>query len=99
MVKAMIRSFRNELARLAWARESAKGVPTDILRTAHRKLMQLNSARSLDDLRSPPGNRLEALKGKRKGQFSIRVNDQWRVCFRWQLGEAHDVEVCDYHDE
>jgi toxin HigB-1 len=95
----MIRSFRNELARLAWARESVKGVPTDILRTAYRKMMQINSAQSLNDLRSPPGNRLEALKGRRKGQFSIRVNDQWRVCFRWQLGEAHDVEICDYHDE
>jgi len=93
----MIRSFRNELARLAWNREAAKGVPTDILRTAHRKLMQLNSAKSLEDLRSPPGNRLEALKGDRRGQHSIRVNDQWRVCFRWQAGEAHDVEVCDYH--
>ncbi|MDX2141927.1 MAG: type II toxin-antitoxin system RelE/ParE family toxin [Rhodospirillaceae bacterium] len=94
-----IRSFRNALARLAWARESAKGVPNDILRTAYRKLIQLNSARSLDDLRSPPGNRLEALKGRRKGQYSIRVNDQWRICFRWHLGEAHDVEICDYHDE
>jgi toxin HigB-1 len=95
----MIRTFRNDLARLAWAREGAKGVPKDILRTAHRKLMQLNSAQSLDDLRSPPGNRLEALKGRRKGQFSIRINDQWRVCFRWQVNEAYDVEICDYHDE
>jgi toxin HigB-1 len=74
-------------------------VPVDILRVAYRKLLQINNARALNDLRSPPGNRLEALKGRREGQFSIRVNDQWRVCFRWYNGDAYDVEVCDYHDE
>jgi proteic killer suppression protein len=76
-----------------------KRVPVDILRTAYRKLLQINNAQILGDLRSPPGNRLEALRGKRLGQFSIRVNDQWRVCFRWHNGDAYDVEVCDYHDE
>jgi proteic killer suppression protein len=95
----VIRSFRNEIAVAAWNRQSAKGVPVDILRTAYRKLMQVHNARSLNDLRSPPGNRLEALHGRRKGQHSIRVNDQWRVCFRWSNGDAFDVEVCDYHDE
>jgi proteic killer suppression protein len=95
----MILSFANDLAVAAWDRVAAKGVPTDILRTAHRKLMQLHYARSLNDMRSPPGNRLEALKGRRKGQHSIRVNDQWRLCFRWDQGDAHEVEICDYHDE
>ncbi len=95
----MIRSFRNEFAAAAWERRARKGIPVDMLRIAYRKLLQLNSATSLNDLRSPPGNRLEALKGRRTGQHSMRVNDQWRVCFRWRDGEAYDVEVCDYHDE
>jgi proteic killer suppression protein len=95
----VIRSFANDAACAAWQRRAIKGVPTDILRTANRKLMQLQNARTLTDLRSPPGNRLEPLKGRRAGQHSIRVNDQWRVCFRWNAGDAYDVEVCDYHDE
>ncbi len=66
-------------------------------RAARRKLLLLNAARKLDDLRSPPGNRLEPLRGDRAGQYSIRVNDQWRICFRWFDGEAHDVEIVDYH--
>ena len=64
---------------------------------ALRKLRMLDAATRLDDLRVPPGNRLEALKGARAGQFSIRINDQWRVCFRWQNGHAYDVEIADYH--
>lgn len=64
---------------------------------ARRKLRMLNNAASLEDLRVPPANRLEALKGDRDGQFSIRINDQWRVCFRWQAGDAYDVEIVDYH--
>ena len=64
---------------------------------ALRKLRMLDAATRLDDLRVPPGNRLEALKGDRAGQFSIRINDQWRVCFRWQDGHAYDVEIADYH--
>ncbi len=67
------------------------------MKAAHRKLTQLHNALSLDDLRAPPGNRLEALSAKRKGQHSIRINDQWRICFRWQDGDAHDVEIVDYH--
>jgi proteic killer suppression protein len=93
----MIRSFKNQLAAAAWNRTAVKRVPTDVLRTAYRKLMQLHNAQSLGDLRSPPGNRLDLLKGDRQGQYSIRVNDQWRVCFRWTNGDAHDVEICDYH--
>lgn len=68
-----------------------------IERAARRKLLYLHGATSLRDLRVPPGNRLEALKGRRKGQYSIRVNDQWRICFRWKGGDAFDVEIVDYH--
>lgn len=93
----MIKSFRNTAAESAWARRFVKGVPNDIMKVAYRKLMQIHNARSLDDLRAPPGNRLEALTGDRKGQHSIRINDQWRVCFRWRDGHAHDVEIVDYH--
>ena len=66
-------------------------------RIARRKLLYLHHAKNLDDLRSPPGNRLERLKGKRKGQYSIRINDQWRICFRWFKGDIIDVEIIDYH--
>lgn len=93
----MIKSFRNTAAESAWARRFVKGVPNDIMKVAYRKLMQIHNARSLDDLRAPPGNRLDALTGDRKGQHSIRINDQWRVCFRWRDGHAHDVEIVDYY--
>ena len=66
-------------------------------RVARRKLLFLHRVRNLDDLRVPPDNRLEALKGNRKGQYSIRINDQWRICFRWKEGDAFDVEITDYH--
>jgi toxin HigB-1 len=68
-----------------------------IERVARRKLLYLHAAKRLDDLRVPPGNRLEALKADRRGQYSIRINDQWRICFAWRDGEAHDVEIVDYH--
>ena len=68
-----------------------------IERPTRRKLLYLHRARTLDDLKQPPGNRLEALKGNRKGQYSIRINDQWRICFTWRNGSAHDVEIVDYH--
>ena len=93
----MIESFGNAAAEAAWQRRFIKGVPNDIIRVANRKLMQLHNARSLDDRRSPPGNRLEPLTGSRKGQHSIRINDQWRVCFRWRNGNAFDVAIVDYH--
>jgi proteic killer suppression protein len=93
----MIKSFRNAAAQAAWARRFIKGVPNEIVKVANRKLMQLHNARTLEDLRAPPGNRLEALSGDRKGQHSIRINDQWRVCFIWRDGDAHDVEIVDYH--
>ena len=71
--------------------------PPDLLRAAQKKLIMLDSARTLDALRSPPSNRLEALAGNRAGQHSIRINDQWRICFLWQDGDAHEVEIVDYH--
>lgn len=74
-----------------------KGFPSGIVKTAVRKLSMINAATSLDDLRSPPGNRLEALKGDRSGQHSIRINDQWRICFTWREGGADNVEIVDYH--
>ena len=75
----------------------ARRFPQSIVSAALRKLDVVNAAHKLDDLRSPPGNRLEALKGSRAGQHSIRVNDQWRICFRWQGEDAHEVEIVDYH--
>ena len=93
----MIKSFGNEAALSAWERRFRKGVPNDVMKVAHRKLTQLNSAVDLNDLRIPPGNRLEALSGDRAGQHSIRVNDQWRLCFHWVGGQAFDVELVDYH--
>lgn len=92
----MIRSFRDDAARLLF--EDIR-VPryANIERAARRKLLLLHRARTLADLRSPPGNRLEALHGDRAGQHSIRINDQWRICFRWSDGDAHDVEIVDYH--
>ena len=93
----MIKSFKNASAEAAWQRRYVKGVPNDILKAANRKLTQLQNARDLNDPRSPPGNRLEALSGDRAGQYSIRINDQWRVCFVWHDGDAHAVEIVDYH--
>jgi proteic killer suppression protein len=77
--------------------DSPRKLPPDIQQVARRKLRMLNAASTLDDLRIPPANRPEALKGDRKGQHSIRINDQWRLCFRWEEGDAYDVEIVDYH--
>jgi toxin HigB-1 len=75
----------------------SRKLPPDIQRTARRKLLYLHSARDLHDLLAPPGNRLEELRGSRAGQHSIRINDQWRICFAWSQGTARDVEIVDYH--
>ena len=93
----MIRSFNDKEVELIWQGIASRRLPSDIQRVARRKLRMLNAAAVLDDLRAPPANRLEALKGSRKGQFSIRINDQWRICFRWNDGDVHDVEIVDYH--
>ena len=92
----MIRSFKDAATARLFADED---VPRfrGIERQARRKLLLLNGARTINDLRSPPGNRLEALAGDRRGQHSIRINDQWRICFLWREGGAEDVEVVDYH--
>jgi proteic killer suppression protein len=80
-----------------WQGESTRKFPGDIQDRALRKLRQLDAAATLEDLRNPPGHRLEVLKGNRAGQMSIRINDQWRICFRWSAGDAKDVEIVDYH--
>ena len=93
----MIRSFRDAETRRVFERERSRRLPPDVQRRAHRKLLLLDGADGLDDLRVPSGNRLERLSGRRAGQHSIRINDQWRICFRWRDGDAHEVEICDYH--
>lgn len=93
----MIRSFVDRRTAELAERRAPKGFPRDLVDRAFRKLRQVDAAVRLDDLRVPPGNRLEALSGTRKGQHSIRINDQWRICFRWSNGDAEDVEVVDYH--
>jgi proteic killer suppression protein len=94
----MIRSFRGALAALILEeRRVPKGFPTDVAKVARRKLVQLNNAVTLGDLAAPPGNRLEALRGKLAGRHSIRINDQWRVVFRWDQQGPEDVEIVDYH--
>ena len=93
----MIRSFADKEADRIWAGEVSRRLPSDIQSVARRKLRMLNNAVNLDDLRIPPANRLEALKGERKGQYSIRINNQWRICFGWNNGDAYEVEIVDYH--
>jgi proteic killer suppression protein len=93
----MIQTFRcQETEKLFFRKASAK-FPANILRVAQRKLALLDAAESLDDLRIPPGNRLEKLKGDREGEYSIRINNQWRLCFKWHQGDAFDIEIVDYH--
>ena len=93
----MIESFRDGRTQKLFRREPVKQLVEPIRRAALRKLLMLDAAESLADLQVPPGNRLEKLKGNRKGQYSIRVNDQWRICFRWKDGAAFEVELTDYH--
>lgn len=93
----MIRSFNGKDAERIWSEQFVKSFDRTIQRAVLRKLELLHAAASVEDLRIPPGNRLERLKGDRAGQHSIRVNDQWRVCFVWKDGGAEDVEVVDYH--
>ncbi len=93
----MIRSFKCRDTERIWEGESSRKFPGEIQDRALRKLRLIEAALTVDDLRLPPGNRLEALKGDRAGQMSIRINDQWRICFRWVNDEAEDVEIVDYH--
>lgn len=93
----MICDFNDKETEKIWKGEVSRRLPYDIQIVARRKLRMLNNAKRLDDLRIPPANRLEALKGARRGQYSIRINDQWRICFRWSEAGASDVEIIDYH--
>ncbi|TFG59710.1 MAG: plasmid maintenance system killer family protein [Deltaproteobacteria bacterium] len=93
----MIRSFRCKETEKLFGRVFSRKLPHDVQRVARRKLEILDAAETLEDLRIPPANRLEKLHGKRAGQHSIRINDQWRLCFTWRETNAHDVEIVDYH--
>lgn len=93
----MIGSFKDYKSEQLFRTGRVRGFPADIVVRARRKLTSLNAAHTLDDMRVPPSNRLERLKADRAGQYSIRINDQWRICFRWLDGNAFDVEICDYH--
>lgn len=93
----MIKSFKDEETRKIYQRERSRRLPPEIQQIALRKLRMLNNATSLKDLQVPPANRLEKLSGNRSGQWSIRINDQWRVCFVWQQDHAYEVEIVDYH--
>ncbi len=93
----MIKSFRSSETEKIFQRQFTPRFPSDLIRSAQRKLALLDAAEILDDLRVPPGNHLEKLSGDRRGQYSIRINEQWRVCFRWSEGDAYEVEIVDYH--
>jgi toxin HigB-1 len=93
----MIKSFKSKEKEKIWSGEVSKILPPDIQHGTRRKLRMLNNAIDLNDLRVPVANRLEALKGNRKGQYSIRINYQWRICFRWSRGDCFDAEIVDYH--
>lgn len=93
----MIKGFRDAETRRIFDRQRSRRLPADVQEGAYRKLLILDAAERLGDLRVPPGNRLERLGGDRTGQYSIRVNDQWRICFSWRDGDANEVEICDYH--
>ncbi|MCC7503002.1 MAG: type II toxin-antitoxin system RelE/ParE family toxin [Flavobacteriales bacterium] len=93
----MIRSFGSRDTELVWGGEYAKKLPSTIQETARRKLRMINNSQDIADLRIPPANRLEKLAGRLKDYHSIRINDQWRIIFKWQSGNAYDVEIIDYH--
>lgn len=93
----MIETFASEEVKKIYNGEMSRKLPVDIQRIARRKLVYLNDAETLQDIRAVPGNRLEELKGNRAGQFSIRINDQWRICFRWVANNTRNVEIVDYH--
>jgi proteic killer suppression protein len=93
----VIKSFACKETESLFYRAKSRRLPQQILATARRKLLWLDSAMDLEDLKTPPGNRLEALKGDRRGQYSIRINEQYRICFVWKGSHAYDVEIIDYH--
>jgi proteic killer suppression protein len=93
----MIKTFANKETDKLFQREASRILPTDIQHKARQKLEILDATEKLDDLKVPPGNRLEKLSGNRAGQHSIRINQQWRICFRWKNGDCYDIEIMDYH--
>ena len=93
----MIKTFKSKETKKIFARQRSRKLPQDIQQVAYRKLRMLNNAIDINDLRVPPANRLEKLKGDREGQYSIRINDQWRICFDWSDGDVLNVEIVDYH--
>jgi toxin HigB-1 len=93
----MIKSFNDKETEKVYNREGSRKLPEDIQQVALRKLRMINNAKSLNDLKIPPANNLEKLKGDREGQHSVRINDRWRICFKWKSGDAHEVEIADYH--
>ena len=93
----MIKNFKDDETQKIYQRQRSRKLPSDIQQVALRKLRMINNSISINDLRVPPANRLEKLSGNRTGQWSIRINDQWRVCFRWEGSDALDVEITDYH--
>jgi len=93
----VIESFASEETEKVFRGEISKKLPTEIQRTARRKLLYMDEAETLQDIQAVPGNRLEKLKGNRAGQYSIRINDQWRICFEWIVNKARNVEIVDYH--
>ena len=97
MLSRVLQSFSDKDTERVWQRQRSKRLDPTNQRAALRKLLILDAADQIGDLRIPPGNRLEKLKGDRANTYSIRINDQWRICFRWRSGDAHDVEIVDYH--
>jgi len=93
----VIKTFNDDETQKIYQRQRSRKLPSDIQQVALRKLRMINNAVTINDLKVPPANRLEKLSGNRAGQWSIRINDQWRVCFRWEGSHAHDVEIADYH--
>jgi len=93
----VIKTFKNDETQKVYQRQRSRKLPSDIQQIALRKLRMINNSVSINDLRVPPANHLEKLSGNRAGQWSIRINDQWRVCFRWEGSDAYDVEIADYH--
>ena len=96
-IATMIDNFKCDETKKIFNREFSRKLPQNIQKIAFRKLRMLHRSSTIQDLRIPPANKLEALSGQRKGQYSIRINDQWRICFRWENGNAYNVEIVDYH--
>ncbi|TGM58580.1 type II toxin-antitoxin system RelE/ParE family toxin [Leptospira adleri] len=93
----MISSFKSSETEKVWDQEFSKKLPNQIQKIAYRKLVMIARSKNIDDLKIPPSNHLEKLSGNRLGQYSIRINDQWRICFKWKESNAYDVEIVDYH--